>query len=389
MPIVWRFLLSQYLKVLFFCAIAFIAVLLTTRLDDVAHFATLGAGGLYILLFTVHQIPYILPIAIPISGLISAIILMQRLSSTHEITALRSAGMSLRNILTPILIAGSLLTLLNFIVVSELATHSHLSTGLLKNELRSINPLLLLHNKHLMRLKGFYFESLGPSRIGESATDVIVAMPNKHENRLNLMVAKQLTSNSTEFSGKGVTIISGLNKSESVGFDPLLLENMAETRTSIADFSQMIQKKVWTVHDDYLRLPLLLSRIQEEERNLREGKDKLKENPENETLKNKVSQIKKNIHRSKSEIVRRISIAVATFTFTLMGLAFGLSISRHKSRKGVLVVICLAAFYLVSFFAAKAMAHQFIVSSALYLAPHLIIIFLSILVLRRVSKGIE
>ncbi len=38
--------------------------LVTTRLDAVAHFATLGSEGLLILWFTLHQIPYILPIAI-------------------------------------------------------------------------------------------------------------------------------------------------------------------------------------------------------------------------------------------------------------------------------------------------------------------------------------
>lgn len=98
MPIVWRYLLSHYLKVLVLCVTAFIAVLLTTRLDEIAHFASMGPEGFYIILYTLYQIPYILPIAIPISCLISSILLIQRLSRSHELTALRASGMGLKTI---------------------------------------------------------------------------------------------------------------------------------------------------------------------------------------------------------------------------------------------------------------------------------------------------
>lgn len=381
MPIVWRYLLGQYLKVMFFCTLAFIAVLLTTRLDDIAHFATLGAEGYYLLLFTLHQIPYVLPIAIPISGLISAIILIQRLSQTHELTALRASGMAVRHILAPILIAASFLSVANFFIVSEIATHSHLTTGLLKNELRSVNPLLLLHNKHLMRLKGFYFDSMGPSRLGESASEVIIALPNKHNNRMNVMLAKNLESSPVEFTGTGVTLISNLQASEETGFDPLVIENMGQSTTSIADFSQMIQKKVWTIHEDYLQLPLLLARLDEENHALAMADPDMPKEDRKEIVCN--------ISRCHSEIVRRISVALAAFTFTFMGAAFGISITRSRSQRGVVFVICLAAMYLISYFVAKALEQNFLASSLLYLAPHVIIVLLAIWTLRNVSKGIE
>ncbi|MCE5316519.1 MAG: LptF/LptG family permease, partial [Parachlamydia sp.] len=136
MPVLWRYLLGHYLKVLLLCVVTFIAILLTTRLDEIAHFATMGPEGLAIIAFALHQIPYILPIAIPISCLISAMLLMQRLSQTHELTALRAAGLSFYNILCPLLIAAAALSIANFYIVSELSTHSHLTTGKLKNELR-------------------------------------------------------------------------------------------------------------------------------------------------------------------------------------------------------------------------------------------------------------
>src|SRR5438132_1223109 len=98
MPALWRYLITYFLKIAFTCNLAFVAILLTMQLDDIAHFAALGAPFHYILLFTFHQIPYILPIALPLSCLIASLLLMQRLSNTHELTALRASGFSLRDI---------------------------------------------------------------------------------------------------------------------------------------------------------------------------------------------------------------------------------------------------------------------------------------------------
>lgn len=176
MPILWRHLLSQYLKVLFLSTAALIALLLTIRLGEIAHLATLAPRPIYVLYFALYQIPYILPIALPISGLISAILLFQRLSKHRELTALRAAGFSLSNLLTPLLLTSAFLAIGNFYITSELATDSHLSASLIKNEVHFINPLLLLNNKHLMKLKGIHFDAMGPSRLGESASHVVISL---------------------------------------------------------------------------------------------------------------------------------------------------------------------------------------------------------------------
>jgi len=104
MPVVWRLLLSQYLKVLLLSIVAIICVLMTTRLDELAQFAVLGASAPHIWLFALYQIPYILPIALALSALLSSVLLMQRLSGHYELTALRACGYGLSNVITPILL---------------------------------------------------------------------------------------------------------------------------------------------------------------------------------------------------------------------------------------------------------------------------------------------
>lgn len=390
MPIIWRYLLIQYVKVLLFCSAAFVVLLLTLRLEEIAHFATLGAQGKYIFLFICYQIPYILPIALPISALISAIILFRRLSKQHELTAMRAAGIPFSAIIAPLLIAAAFLTVANFYIVSELATDSHLSASLIKNELRSVNPLLLLNNKHLMKLKGIYFDTIGPSRLGESASQVIVAMPNKKNGRINLLIADNVEASPTQLTGTGISLLSSLccpldaDDSVRAGDTPdrLLLENIEKTTTTIEDFSQMVQKKIWNVNNDHLSLSLLGVRLDDNLASLAEAKAAGKAQSE-------VKQIQRSINRIYSEVGRRLSIALALFTFTLMGACCGMSIGRHNSTRGIAIVIALSALYLAAFFSARGIDHLLIASLMLYMTPHLLIIGTSTWMLRRATRGIE
>lgn len=378
MPIYWRYLLSNYFKVLCLCVAAFIAILLTTRLDEIAHFITLGSEGLYILLFTLYQIPYILPIALPLSCLISSMILVQRLSAAHEMTAFRSCGLSLRQILSPVLIAAALLSAVNFYIVSEIATHSHLQGGILKSRLRALNPLLILHNKHVVRMKGLYFDIMGPSQMGESASNAVLAMPNRTQSRMNVMFAKEIHVDTEMFQGKGVTLLSSIGDGSPEGTESLFVENMAETTASLEDFSHFFQKKVWTINPDHLRLSLLRARIQSERDSLSKAAT-----PEEKKAVHKI------INRSYSEILRRISVCLGVFSLTLLGAACGLKINRRKSNRGFFIVAGLVTFFLIAFFAAKAVDDHLWASSALYLLPHAIIICIAIFLIRRISKGKE
>lgn len=382
MPILWRYLIGYFLKIAIACMLAFVAILLTMQLDDIAHFAALGAPLVYILLFTFHQIPYILPIALPLSCLIASLLLVQRLSSTHELTALRASGFALRDILAPIWLTAAFLTVGNFWMTSELATQSHLQSNLLKSELRSINPLLLLHNKHLMRLKGFYFEALGASRVGESSSNVVLALPNRHHQRLHLMIAQRLKASPTLFTGEGITLITGMSSEQEEDFDPLLVENIEKSQTHVNDFSDMLQKKVWVINNDYLQMPLLLARIQEQRQLLQEAKLKGESQEQIKSLKTQ-------LNRSLSEIMKRFSIAVAVFSFTLMGTSFGIHIGRRRHYRSLYFAIALTTLYLVAFFVAKGIDHQRWLAATLYLAPHILIVCASLIVLRRVAKGME
>lgn len=243
MPILWRYLIVYFFKVTALCLVSFMTILLTMKLDEIAHFAALGAPVTVIFLFALYQVPCILPLALPLSCLIASFSIMQRLSSTHELIALRACGLSLKNILTPWLLSALFLSLANFWFVSELTTYCHLKTNSFKNQIRLTNPLLLLTNKQLMRSKGFYFDSLGDSHKKEWSNDVILAVPNRQQELINLLIAKQLKADTVFFTGEQVTLISGKKSNSIDTFDDLLVENMKKTVSDVEDFQRILKKK--------------------------------------------------------------------------------------------------------------------------------------------------
>lgn len=369
MPILWRYLLSHYLKVLFLTIFAFIAILLVSRLQEIAQFAAMGAEVKQLMLFTAYQVPYILPIALPIACLISAIILFQRLSHTQELTALRAAGLPLKAILAPLLLAAAFLSLMNFYITSELSTASHLATRKMAYELTSINPIVLLQNAKIAKLKGAYVQ-MDPIRNGEAAENLLIAMPNHlPQNRLHLLIAKKIALENGVLKGKDVSLISTIPTTLGAGFDHLAIENQRTTASSAAQFARLLRQQGWKISGDHLKFSLLRERIATFEQLA------------------KSSETTKLINKCYSEIIRRLSLGLSPFTFTLLGIAFGMEINRHRSKRGIISVILLAAISLILFFVAKEFDAFLLFASTLFIFPHLLIVGSSLWTLSRINAG--
>lgn len=366
MPILWRYLIAGYFRVFFLSVFGFISILLVIRFQEIARFASSGAGFAKVSLFALYQVPYILPIAIPISCLIAAILLFQKLSSTHELTALRAFGLGLKTITFPIILSGTFLSLLNFIVVSEVAP---LCRGLSKTliyEITALNPLLLLQKDTLIKLKNAYVE-MRVLNSGKHAEDVVFVICNSSNGRLGIMTAKELTIDGEMLNGKGVTFVSSVDPKREDTFDHLLIENQMSMQTKASHLSPFTQNSEWSSSYEYFPLRMILAREL-----LGKSKSRL--------LTGGSAQI---------EICRRVSLGLAAFTFTFVGLCFGIAISRNRSKKGVLTAAVLCSTFMICFLVAKSMRHAPLASCAAYLLPHPLIILLSLRTLTRISEGRE
>ena len=211
-------------------------------------------------------------------------------------------------------------------------------------------------------MKGFYFDTLGPSHLGEFAQDIIFLAPSKQSDRVNVFIAKELKFQGDKIHGDHVTFITNQQKDKGRESDVLLVENMGTTEMTTQEFSEILERDTLNLKPDHMKMSYLLIALKEP----REDKQ-----------------------RVVTEIMKRISVGMSVFTFTLMGLAFGLSIGRYPSGMRVVYVMLLAAFYLVSFFVGKEFNESITTSAVCYFLPHAVIILVSCVMLYRISRGKE
>ena len=380
-PLIWRYFLIYYFKIVILSIGAFTAVLLVTRLDDVAHFASFNSEGIKVLLFACIQIIYVVPVALPPATLMASIILFQKLSHSRELVAFRVTGLSLRQILFPILSAGFLLSIINFYTLSELTTQSHFIATSMQNDFLSTNPITLLKNPQLIRNEKVYV-CLEDTPLENKANNIFIGFYNTSQERVNLIYIKELLSIDDKLRANQVSLISSFETNSSNHYDNLIIESQEKVESLSKDFSFLINKQGWSIGAKELKSSLLLARIS----NFKE--QRLKES----LSQNRPSVIKKytqKINHAYVAFIKRFSLGFACFTLTLLGAAYGIEIGRHQRKKGIAMAILYTIFFLISFFTAKNFSNHLILSSFLFIFPHILILLTSTITLRKVSRGIE
>lgn len=361
MPILWRWLGGAFLRIATLCILAFVAMLLSMRFHDIAHFAALGAPPLLLATFILHQIPYILPIALPLACLIAAFILFQSLSQSHELTALRASGLSFFRLLVPVLGSAYALSLANFWITSEWATSSHSQANQLKRHIRSVNPLLLLQNRHLMRVKGFYFESFGDGRVGQMASQIILALPQGSDKGIALLVAQELHAHPTTLHLKEMTLLSPKPHEEQDKGEEVMVTQVADMEIPLSSLPELIDLKGESIRIADQSVTILLEALQQGDPLL--------------------------FHKSLLELCRRLTLTLGVISFTLLGATCGIQLGRMRHMSSLGWVMGWSTGTLISFFAAQGISHHVWLAISLYLFPHFLICFFSYFRLKRLSQG--
>lgn len=364
MPILWRYLLKGFLQIFVLCVLSFVSILLVTQFQDIARFASSGASVSRVALFTLYQFPLVLPLAIPISCLIAAVLLFKKLSHSHELTAMRAGGIGLYPLIFPIIMTSVVLSVLCFTIVSEVAPSCRVRGKKLIYEATSTNPLFLFQKETLVRLKNAYVD-MRSLRTGKHAKDVVFIINNPSHGRLGMMTAKDLYIENDLMTGKRVSWISSVDAKNPQGFDHLIIENQNEMATKASNLTQFLHSANWYSNEENLNLRMILA------------KEKSLQTPSSLSSS------------SFQEITRRGTLALAAFTFTLIGLSFGIDIGRNRNKRGIVWAIILAAFFMVCYVSAKSFKHAPITSMLIYCAPHPLIWIFCVNALRRISRGVE
>jgi len=356
MYIINKYLIKSYVKIFLLSTFGFILILLITRIKHIARFFVITQNPFKVILFTIYQIPHILPFAIPISCLISSYILMQKLSKSFELTALRSTGLSIKKIIFPIILLSFFISLLNFFIISELTTFCRIKTKKISSSEVNLNPIILLERQNFLKIKNSYidFKFKKNKNCGKNLLFI-----NARE-RLNLTIAKRLNIIENQLIGKNVSIISYFNNPNN--FDNLVIENQ-DIMTTKADVISKYMKQI-SSNINFLHLPtkMLLA-------------------------KSYLDKNKKTYIFSKIEIARRISLSFSAFSLTFIGICFGIEIQRRASKKKIFYAFLLSMLILMSFTVGKAFKDYRYISILIYVLPQIIIILISGRSLKKISEG--
>ncbi|MBX7066132.1 MAG: LptF/LptG family permease [Parachlamydiales bacterium] len=351
MSVLWRYALQSYLKVFLLSVSTFIAVLIIARFKEIARFTALSGDFAMTGLFILYQIPTILPIAIPISALIASLLFFQRISRSFELTALRASGLSLKKIIGPPLGASLLLTVLNFTICAEIAPFCRREGKTMLYHKTSSNPLLLLQRQKLVKIKSTFLDM--EVKDDETIKDLTLIAPNAGTGRLSLISAKKLWLEKDELIGKDLAVISYLRAEP--GFDNLIIENQQLMTTSA---------------------PLLSTA-------LKRNRSRLDIN----AYSFKMLQLHAKPKQAHIEMLRRISLSFAAFSFTFLGCAFGIEEGRNPSKKNLFYALLLTLSVLMSYLMGKGLKSSQLLATFAFLLPHPFIWLCSTIHLLRITKG--
>ncbi len=359
-PILWRYTISAYLKIFLLSVGTFVSVLMVSRFKEIARFAALSSDWGKTGLYAVYQIPFILPIAIPLSALIASILLFLTLSRTHELTAFRALGFSFKNIFTPLLLFAAFLALLNFYISAEVAPFCRRESKQILYRETSDNPLLLLQRQSLIKIKNAYLR-IKTHEHGNSTRNFLLITYNESNERLNLVSARKLKVRGEELLGQDVAIVSSLRSNDS-NFDPLIIENQGFLSTEAPFLSLALKKNRPRIDDASLNLRMLRHRLQ-------------------------TATPRTKYNATFVEILRRASLSCSVFTFTFLGCAFGIEQGRSPKKRALFYALFLTLSILASYLLGKSFKKDLLLASIILPLPHLIAMLASTVRLFRFSRG--
>lgn len=351
-PVLWRFLLVGYLRIFFVSLTTFITLLLISRFKELARFAALSCSWAKTGLFTFYQLPWILPIAIPLSALLSSFLLFQTISRNHEFTAFRSLGVSLKILFTPLLLAAAMLCVANGWVVSEIAPYCRQETRQILYHETTSNPLLLLQRQRLVKIKDTYLK-LEVEDEGQTAKDFLLIAPTDATDHLSLLSCKELWVENDELRGKNFSLVSFLPS--------MVIENQRFMATEAPLLSASLKKNRPRLDPSSLNARMLQIRIAEKSR-MSKG--------------------------ALIELLRRLSLSIAPFSFTWLGAAFGIELGRKKRFRPLVTAIFLVILVFSSYFLGKELKNSPLIAMSAFLFPHVLLGWCSCLRMRRIAKGV-
>ncbi|HMP74437.1 MAG TPA: LptF/LptG family permease [Kiritimatiellia bacterium] len=334
MRVLGRYLSADYLVIFTMTVLIFTFVMCIGVLVRAIDYAAMGVSAGFIGRLFLYNIPYMLSFTIPMGVLTAVLLLFGRLSLDGELTAMKACGLTIWQIVAPVVILSVVATLACLYINAHLAPVSkHLARELIRN-VGAEEPVHLLEPGRFVRdfpgLLVFVSE-----RKGNELTDVVVyemddAGPVRHVR-----------------AARGTIRVLAEERAMEVDLFDVRIDQREKSDAGAAGRSHYINAEHYPVRLDFSRMSrrpaskkasdMTLAELQSNIRNIQAKFPELMEEDllERERMKMVV------------EVNKRLALSLSCFAFALLGIPLGMQSRRKESSAGIGIALMLVfLFYL-------------------------------------------
>ena len=370
MKILSKYITRQAVITLFFTISVLTFVLLLAKilkqLSDMLVNQKVGLDviGYFILLVT----PNVLGFSLPMAMLATALLVYGRMSADHEITAMRASGISLGQVVAPVILLGALMSVLCLYINADLAPYCKFQFKTMFVRLGSERPMALIQ-------EGTYIKDF---------PGYVMYAGRKNNNRIEDVMLYTLDDSNNVLSSLRAEKGFVTAKPE----EHKLMLDLYNVRGDLRDAKDPTNVHKIRPDTTAARYPIEmdLSRALRQAKASRQLGDLV--------FKELLGEIRdlrqRGIYPAAAlvEAHQRVASAVACLAFTLIGIPLGIKTSRRETSVGIALSILLAlGFYFVTVLANTLKSRPYLYPDAIMWSPDLFFELLGLWLLWRVARA--
>ena len=345
MRILNRYILFDYL-ILFLTALGLITFVMTVgSMIRAVDLMSRGISPMLIVKFFFQNIPYILSFSMPISSLFAALLLFGRLSMDNEISAMKACGLSLWRLVAPLIVLSILLTGICVYINCEVAPNAKYANKKLLRSAGVEEPINLIEEGRF--IKDFPGLMIYVGRKNGNIVKDVVAYELADDGQIKRSVRAREGDIETDNANRLITVkLYDVHMEMPDADDPHDVSKTtyvnAEYYPIKLDFDELLKSSSKIRRKpSYMNMALLLDHIRNVERDFP-----------------MLTAEKQAVQRSQLvfEANRRVSVAIACFSFVLIGIPLGVKSHRRETSIGMVMSLAIVFAYYIFIVIAEALA---------------------------------
>ncbi len=347
MSILNRYVAGGFLLVFGMAVAVFAFVMGIGSVIKLVDLVARGVSAPALLRYFALSFPFILQYAVPMSVMTATLLLFTRLSMDGEISAMKACGMSLWQIVAPVVLASAAISLASLYIANWMSPQSRFAQRTMVNEFSREDPLLLVEQGRWIREFPGLMVYIGAKR-GTNLSEIVIYQHDDNTMRSSI----RARSGTVGVSADGRELVVDLYDVRMEQPDRKDPANPAKTQIMVAeyypqriDLSTRLKSTRITKRPRDMTLPELMESFRSPPTSVR-GIELPPETIREERMKTLV------------EINSRMAMAFSCFAMTLIGIPLGMRSKRRESSIGVLVSLLVIFCFYLFIMVAKSMATQ-------------------------------